>query len=425
MFKFTDLSDACVKCGKCRPNCTIFKISGDEVRSPRGFLELIGAYSRGELDLDKNTKKIFESCFLCTNCVDICPTSIATDEMIEHMRLDIAQKFGIAWYKKVFFWLLRHRKVMDFAAKMGYIFQSCGFDIEKTANENPNMKAKFSIPMLKKERLLPSAAKSSFLNSHAEFINNNGARTIGIFIGCMANYAYTDVGEGLLKILKELKINAHLMKKQVCCAAPALFTGDFATTEWSAKKNTAYFEEILKTCDAIICPEGTCSAMLKIDYERFFKARGEDEWANRANAVMSKLFLATEYFVKFTNLAEILEVKMANKTKQTLVYHDPCHARKMQGVWREPRILLSKIFDLKSSGDEISCCGFGGVTMQSENYHLARAAGISRANTLSSSGATNLGAECSACKMQLNNSLNLINAKLRCKNPIELIAAAL
>ena len=425
MFKFTDLSDACVKCGKCRPNCTIFKISGDEVRSPRGFLELIGAYSRGELELDKSAKKTFESCFLCTNCVDMCPTSIATDEMIENVRYEIAKKFGIAWYKRVFFWLLRHRKIMDFSAKMGYVFQSCAFKLEKNEGENANMKPRFSLPMVKKERLLPSAAKSSFLNSHAEFIDNGGTRTIGIFIGCMANYAYTDIGEGLLKILKELKINAHLMKNQACCAAPAYFTGDFATTMWSAKRNIAYFEEILKTCEAIICAEGTCSAMLKIDYEKFLRDRGEKAWADRAKIVMSKLFLATEYFAKFTNLEQILESKMSKKTKQTLVYHDPCHARKMQGVWREPRQLLSKIFDLKNSGDETSCCGFGGVTMQSEHYHLAKKAGIARANTLNSAGAKFLGAECSACKMQLNNSLNLINASLRCKNPIELIAAAL
>ena len=30
-----------------------------------GTLDLIGAYKRGELALDKNAKRIFESCFLC------------------------------------------------------------------------------------------------------------------------------------------------------------------------------------------------------------------------------------------------------------------------------------------------------------------------------------------------------------------------
>ena len=417
-FDFNAISDMCVKCGKCKPNCTIFKISGDEVRSPRGFLDLIGAYNRGEMKLDKNAKSIFESCFLCTNCVEACPASLPVDEMIENVRFDLAQKYGISWYKRLFFYLLRHRWVMDFAARLGYVFKSCGF----REHDNDTMQPKFALPMLKKERLLPNPSKKSFLNSHPEIIKN-GERQVGIFIGCMANYAYTDTGEGLLKILKELGISAHLMKKQVCCAAPAYFTGDFATVEANAKKNIAYFEKVLESCEAIICPEATCSAMLKVDYERFFEH--DEHWRERAKKVMSKLYLATEYFVKFTNLEQILEQKTEGKEKPALVYHDPCHARKMQGVWREPRALLSRIFTLKNSGDETSCCGFGGVTTQSQNYHLARAAGLSRANTLSKAGANVVSAECSACKMQLNNSLNLASSELRCKNPIELIAAAL
>ena len=417
-FDFSAISDMCVKCGKCKPNCTIFKISGDEVRSPRGFLDLIGAYNRGEMKLDKNAKNIFESCFLCTNCVEACPASLPVDEMIENVRFDLAQKYGISWYKRLFFYLLRHRWIMDFAARLGYVFKSCGF----REHDNDTMQPKFSLPMLKKERLLPNPSKKSFLNSHPEIIKN-GERQVGIFIGCMANYAYTDTGEGLLKILKELGISAHLMKKQLCCAAPAYFTGDFATVEANAKKNIAYFEKVLESCEAIICPEATCSAMLKVDYERFFEH--DEHWKERAKKVMSKLYLATEYFVKFTELEQILEQKTEGKEKPALVYHDPCHARKMQGVWREPRALLSHIFELKNSGDETSCCGFGGVTTQSQNYHLARAAGLSRANTLSKAGANVVSAECSACKMQLNNSLNLASSELRCKNPIELIAAAL
>ena len=103
MFNYTDISDECIKCGKCKPHCTIFNINQDEATSPRGFIDLLGAYQRDELELDLNTKNIFESCFLCTNCTDVCPNSLPTDMIIEQVRFDIAKKFGIAWYKKHFF----------------------------------------------------------------------------------------------------------------------------------------------------------------------------------------------------------------------------------------------------------------------------------------------------------------------------------
>ena len=129
MFKFNVTSDACVKCGKCIPVCTIHEVNRDEVTSPRGFLDLLGAYQRGELELDQNAKNIFESCFLCTNCVNVCPNTLPVDMLIEQARNDIRKKFGLAWYKKLAFFLLRNRNIMDVLARFGYMFQTCGFKI--------------------------------------------------------------------------------------------------------------------------------------------------------------------------------------------------------------------------------------------------------------------------------------------------------
>ena len=416
MFKFGEISDKCVKCGKCIQVCTIHHVNPDETTSPRGFLDLVGAYERGELKLDKNAKSIFESCFLCTSCVEVCPNSLRVDTAIENIRRDIAEKFGIAWYKKAFFWLLRHRAVMDLAAKLGYVFQSCAFKIREGA-----MSPRFSLPMVKKERLLPAAGKKSFLNSHAEFIDNGGEKTIGVFIGCMGNYAYTGIGEALVKIARELGLNLNLMKKQACCGAPAYFTGDFATVEVLAKRNIEYFERLLLNLDAIIVPEATCSAMIKIDYEHFF--HDDEQWRERAKAVSKKIFLATEYFEKFTNLAEILAKKGKNLTSVT--YHDPCHARKMQGVFKEPRKLLAQNYEITEMSDPNECCGFGGVTMQSEKYHLSRAAGQRKSEMIKKTGAKIVSAECSACKMQISNALHIDGSNVKCENPIELIARAL
>jgi glycolate oxidase iron-sulfur subunit len=131
IFDFTKISDDCIKCGKCIPVCTIHDVNADEVTSPRGFIDLLGAYKRGELELDKTAKDIFESCFLCTNCVEVCPNDLPTDMIIEQVRNDIRKKYGLAWYKLLFFFLLRHRKIMDFLAGLGYVFQTCGLKMHE------------------------------------------------------------------------------------------------------------------------------------------------------------------------------------------------------------------------------------------------------------------------------------------------------
>ena len=419
IFSFDKIQDDCIKCGKCIPVCTIHNVNADEVTSPRGFIDLLGAYKRGNLELDQTAKDIFESCFLCTACVEVCPKSLPTDVIIEQVRNDIAQKFGIAWYKKAFFTLLRHRKLNDIAFKLGYTFQTCGFKIQAESN---SMNSHFSLPILKTGRTLPSLSKTSFLNSHKEEnIDNGGKRKVAVFIGCLANYNYTNIGESLLEILEALNIDAFLAKDQKCCSAPAYFTGDFDTVDANAKHNIAYFESFAHDVEAVIVPEATCSAMLKIDYEHYF--HDDPAWRARARSMSRKIFMATEWLQNNTGLEELLASK--KKETQIVTYHDPCHARKMQGIHEEPRNLIRQNYKIVEMSDPNSCCGFGGVTMQSEKYHFAKAAGTPKAAMINATGADVVSAECSACRMQINDSLGYTETKTIFKNPIELIAEAL
>ena len=421
IFNFTTISDECVKCGKCIPVCTIHNINQDEVTSPRGFIELLGQYQQGNLELDKSAKNIFESCFLCTNCVSVCPNSLPTDMVIEEVRADIADKFGIAWFKKAFFTLLRHRKLMDIMMKLGYTFRTCGF---KEDTKRGGIIPKFPMPIIKSNRLLPSLTKISFLNKYPEKIDNGGKRRVAIFIGCLANYNYTTIGDSLIEICKRLNIDTFIPKKQMCCSAPAYFTGDFYTVEKLSKQNIEYFETFIDNVEAIIIPEATCSAMIKHDWEIFFRNRGMKDWANRAKELNKKIFMATEWFEKFTNLKEIL-AKKGIKFEDTITYHDACHAKKVQGVYQEPRELLSQNYNIVEMSDSDRCCGFGGVTMQSEKYHFAELAGVPKAKMIEETKAKVVSAECSACRMQISNSLHQSSVDVVFKNPIELISEAL
>ncbi|EHO9375218.1 (Fe-S)-binding protein [Campylobacter upsaliensis] len=415
---FNQFSQSCVKCGKCIPTCTIHQIKRDEINSPRGFLDLLAAYKEGNLELDKEAKRVFESCFLCTNCVEVCPSHIRVDNAIEAVRYDIAKKFGIAWYKRLLLYFLRTRKALDIAAKFGFVFQSCAF-----ALQNSGMKARFSLPLIKKGRLLPSFKQKSFLNQNTEFIDNGGEKSVGFFVGCLANYFYIDSAKAVLSIAKELKINVDLMKEQVCCGAPHFFTGDFKSLESLAKKNVEYFEKKLESVEYIITPEATCSAMLSVDLEHFFTMIKEEQWAKRAAKIAPKIKLATWYFYEKTPLLELLKTK--GKKDLLLTYHDPCHARKMQGVFKEPRALLGANYRFAEMSDSNACCGFGGVSMQSDYYENTLKVGLKKAKMIDESGASVVSAECSACKMQISNALTQNQSKVVFKSPLELIAQAL
>lgn len=425
IFHFTETSDDCIKCGKCIPVCTIHQVNPDETTSPRGFIDLLGAYERGQLPLDKNSKNIFESCFLCTNCVDVCPNSLPTDMVIEEVRADLAEKFGIAWFKRIAFYLLEHRKVMDIVMKFGYMFKTCAL---KEDEKGRGLRARFSLPMMKKGRLIPSLSKVSFLNSYPEEIpapqQEGKNQRVALFIGCLANYNYLGTGESLVEILKTLNIDIFIPKAQKCCGAPAYFTGAVDSVERMTKANIEYFESFMESCDAMLIPEATCSAMIKHDWQVFFKNRNMPDWEARAKKVAQNIHMATAWLDENTPLQRILKEK-GYHSDQAVTYHDPCHARKVQGIFEQPRNLLAPNYPMVEMSDPNRCCGFGGVTMQTEKFHLAQAAGKPKAAMIQKTKAHYVSAECSACRVQLSEALNDAEVETIFKNPLELIAEAL
>ncbi len=425
-FDFTKINDDCIKCGKCKPVCTIFNINQDETTSPRGFIDLLGAYKEDKLDLDLNAKNIFESCFLCTNCVEVCPNDLPVDMIIEQVRFDIAKKFGIKWYKRFFFFLLKHRKIMDFMSTLGWVFQTCALKLDENKQSGV---PRFSLPIIKKDRALPYANRVSFLNKYPQdikAINKEKSEIkknkVAIFIGCMSNYTYTNTGDALVTILKKLNLDIMIPREQLCCAAPAYFTGAFDSVDYLVKKNIEYFEIWIDEVDAVLIPEATCSAMINKDWEHYL--HNQKKWQKRAKKLSSKIFMATKWLDNNSNLVSLLQ-KSNRKFDELVTYHDPCHAKKMQGIWKEPRNLLKQNYVLTEMSDSNRCCGFGGLSMQTEKYELARAAGLPKAAMIKQTKAQIVSAECSACRMQITNSLHLSNVDVKFQNPIELIAKAL
>ena len=417
MFKFSEVSDLCIKCGKCIPGCTIHRVNPDEATSPRGFLDILKGVEEGEIEIDKTFKDTVESCFLCNQCVEVCPNSLPTDFMIENARKKVADKYKIAWFKRAFFFLLRHRWAYDLISKLGFYFQTCGFKIEE---EKKSIRSRFNLPMLHKGRLLPAFRKTTFLKKYPEKIEaKNPQKKVAIFIGCLANYNYTEVGDALIKILKFLNIDILIPKKQACCGAPAYFTGDFDTTEYLIKKNIEYFETFIDEVDAVLIPEATCTAMIKKDWEEYIKHYMSEDWLKRYKKIQNKIFGTTQWLYNHTDLEERLKEKQKD---MKVTYHDACHFGKVFNIRKEPRALISRVATINEMEDPDVCCGFGGITIQSEKFDLAKKEGLIKAEMIKKTDADVVSAECSACRMQITEHLDKVGDNKKFLHPLEIIA---
>ena len=424
-----DSAHSCVKCAKCVPSCTIYSVNRDEITSPRGYLDLVSAYAEGRLSMDRDFKDAIESCFLCTACVSHCPLSLPVDVVIERARVDIAKHYGIPTYKKLAFFLLGNRWILNLLFSLGFYFSPCFFKTEKGRK-----KLRFSLPGTRaaslKDRIISPLNARSFIQQCGGWnLPKGGAkaarRKVGIYIGCLSNYNYKSVGLSLVKILKKLDFAVLVPSKQACCGAPAFFSGDISNTTRLIKKNLDYLVPLLEDLEALLVPEATCASMLLLDWKHALDIEAEVEgvdnsfYLERLRILTKKTFMASQWLYENTDLKALLA--SCGKESAVITYHDPCHARKTLNVFSQPRELLQN-FRLVEMQDSNACCGFGGVTIQAEKYHLAKEVGDRKARDIASSGASVVSAECSACRLQIDDSLARNGVSVTFSHPLELIA---
>ena len=72
-----ELLKACVHCGMCLSSCPTYRITGQEMSSPRGRLWLMSAVSQGRLSVDDDLfQEQMYQCLNCRACEAVCPSGV-------------------------------------------------------------------------------------------------------------------------------------------------------------------------------------------------------------------------------------------------------------------------------------------------------------------------------------------------------------
>lgn len=177
-------------------------------------------------------------------------------------------------------------------------------------------------------------------------------KKVTLFIQCLVDVIYPEVGEAMLKIFRKLDITVDCPVDQTCCGQPAFNSGFRRQARVAARKFIQLFED----AQSIVCPSGSCVHMVRHHYPDLF--RDDPAWFKRAENIRDKTFELTEYLVDVLGV-EDLDARFDGK----ITYHDSCHPLRGLGIMDQPRILISKVdgaefIELKNSDQ---CCGFGGA----------------------------------------------------------------
>lgn len=238
---------------------------------------------------------------------------------------------------------------------------------------------------------------------------------VGLFIPCYIDQFYPDVGMATVELLEQVGCEVEFPEEQTCCGQPMANTGC-----WSdAKPLAERFLSIFGRFDAVVCPSGSCVAMVTHHYNEFLAGKtGFEE-------LKKKTFELTEFLTDVRPLESLPNVRFPHRVG----LHNSCHglrelrlgssSERMLPTFSKARQLLGLVEGLElvelKRNDE--CCGFGGTFAVTEEA-VSCMMGNDRIDDHEQAGAEVVTAGDMSCLMHLDGLLR------RQKKPITVMHIA-
>lgn len=233
-----------------------------------------------------------------------------------------------------------------------------------------------------------------------------------LFIQCIVDGMYPEVGEAMVRLFKRLGITMDYPENQTCCGQPSFNSGYRKEAAKAAKHYIKTFEK----SGAIVCPSGSCVSMIRNHYPELFE--DEPKWRERAERIGKRTFELTEYLVDILGIADTGAYYSGKVT-----YHDSCHLNRHLGVSSQPRELINRVNGLTfvEMKDSDKCCGFGGA-FSTKYPDISTAMVKEKVQNILDSGADAVVGCDMGCLMNIQGYLNRHNYPVKVMHIAQLLA---
>lgn len=405
----------CSKCGGCMAVCPMFKELGVESSVARGKLALMQGVLSGTFPISANFDKAMGLCVSCKACTANCPCGVPADELIVRGRQAVVKARGLSPIKKNVFKLLQNRQLFDLALRAAGLFGPLSF---KKLPRPMAAIARFPMPGMDAKRVTAPFQATPLRNQYPETVKvDNPKMRVAFFTGCTINYAYTDVGQSVINVLKANNVEVVMPSMQHCCGTPVFTSGEVDLGKTFAKHNIETFERY--DVDYIIAACGSCTEAFKLEYPHMFK----DDAAMKARA--EKLAKKTYEISEF--LVDVLKFRTdtLGPVNATVTMHDPCHMARGIKVTRQPREVLKAIPGLNfvemKAPDR--CCGSGG-SFSLAHYDISRQINDKKIADIAGTNADIVATSCGTCRMHITDGLVQNNKDAQVFHVIQLLDKA-
>jgi glycolate oxidase iron-sulfur subunit len=351
-----DLLRACVHCGMCLTSCPTYRLTGQEMSSPRGRLWLMRAVADDRLDLgDPLFDEQMYQCLNCRACEAVCPSGVHYGPLVEASRAQLEQhrprplperalrRVGLGW---LFADSRRLRRLVQairlsqrsgltaFARKTGML-KLLGMDDLETLT-----------PEISRRQLVPGNERWEADSIAGQPDNAH------LFNGCVMGTVFANTNRAAARVVARNGADIDVPAGQECCGALHVHAGMMDEARVLARQNIDAFERTGD--DPIVVTAAGCGAALK---EYGYLLKDDPVYAERARRFSARIRDFTEY------LGERQLVPPSRTIPRTVTYQEPCHLAHAQRITRQPRELMAAIPGLRLAEmpESSLCCGSAGI----------------------------------------------------------------
>jgi glycolate oxidase iron-sulfur subunit len=323
---------SCVSCGLCLPHCPTYRVTGDELRSPRGRISAMRAVHLQGAEPDADFIASMETCVQCRGCETACPSGVPFGHLIEATRSTLAAPGGVArppwwqrWGMKV---LGRHRTLIAGSTALAVAQR-----LRLVPSQRLGLPAR--LPLRRPKLTETSAPRSA------------DTMTVWMHTGCVMDAWMREVHVAAQRVVEATGAAVQFPDANgSCCGA----LHEHAGLTREAKRLAQRTMRAFPGDDAILVDSAGCGAMLR-DYGRLL---GTDE-ARRFSARVVDIH--TWLAARLDQLPE----QAPGAVRAVVAVQDPCHLRHVQRAHEAVRVVLARYADVVELDDEGLCCGAGGA----------------------------------------------------------------
>lgn len=344
---------ACTDCGRCEVSCPAYEAGS--VLSPRRLIQSLRCLlNKGPEDRDVLVdgaikEEAIWACTTCYACFWKCPVLINPTKYVIEMR-----------------------RAIVFEGKMDERVYSLVSNIARTSNP-------FGMPEYEREKLV-----EELRGMGVKVLPDDGEVEYLYWLGCATFYdpRVGKVAKTVIRLLREAGLSVGILSDEGCTGDPARRVGEEGRFQEQAYANIEKVTALKVKKIVTHCPH--CYNTLKNEYREF----GLDADVVHHTQLLSELLTYGR-------------LRIRKRLERPAVLHDSCYAGRINGIYVEPRHVLStvlsnRLLEFPRSKENSFCCGAGGCNYWYSMPRVKRESLI-RLEEVISIGARMLVVECPYC----------------------------